>query len=175
MNSPSNASPSAALHGANLDAEPSAAETLRYAQATATQAATLYGPPNGWAPLGDVYGCLSQIDNALCGLQRKPREHVWSSDTEEHPYAPPSADAMLAEVTVEIERLVNPIDRSMIREIYNDSEADDIEHDRDTRADFLKRIRRVMQMEAARIKDLERRLSSNAGAISGKAPSGPSQ
>lgn len=49
------------------------AETcLAYAQRLATVAASHYGPPEGWKPLADLYGVLTQIDNALTGLALAP-------------------------------------------------------------------------------------------------------
>ena len=45
---------------------------LTYAKQIATYAAAFYGPPEGWMPCEDMEGVLSQIDNALTGLQRKP-------------------------------------------------------------------------------------------------------
>lgn len=41
---------------------------LEYAQSLARAAAEKYGPPRGWRPLPDLMGALSQIDNALTGL-----------------------------------------------------------------------------------------------------------
>jgi hypothetical protein len=43
-------------------------DVLAYAQQLATVAASHYGPPPGWKPLDDLWGVLSQIDNALTGL-----------------------------------------------------------------------------------------------------------
>lgn len=45
---------------------------LRYAQAVAIAAASKLCAPGEWRPFGDVTGCLSQIDNALSGLERRP-------------------------------------------------------------------------------------------------------
>lgn len=46
------------------------ASALAYAQSLAAAAAKHYGPPEGWKPLDDMMGALSQIDNALTGLSR---------------------------------------------------------------------------------------------------------
>lgn len=51
-----------------------ASDDLAYAQRLATYAASLYGPPDGWKPLDEMQGVLSQIDNALTGLV--PREDL---------------------------------------------------------------------------------------------------
>lgn len=48
-------------------------DTLKYAQQLATVAAQKVGCVEGWRPLNDVYGCLTQIDNALTGLTAHDR------------------------------------------------------------------------------------------------------
>lgn len=48
------------------------ARELEYAQSLATFAAGKFGPPEGWKPLDDMMGVLSQIDNALTGLFAAP-------------------------------------------------------------------------------------------------------
>lgn len=52
----------------NKEGGPTEAETLAYAQQVATYAAKRAGCIPEWRPLGDVYGCLTQIDNSLTGL-----------------------------------------------------------------------------------------------------------
>jgi len=47
-------------------------DDLEYAQRLATFAAGKFGPPDGWKPLDDMWGVLSQIDNALTGLVAAP-------------------------------------------------------------------------------------------------------
>ena len=46
---------------------------LQYAQQVATFAAKRVGCVDEWRPLGDVYGCLTQIDNCLTGLTATPQ------------------------------------------------------------------------------------------------------
>lgn len=49
-------------------------------------AKTFYPEVTQFRPFDELRSLVSQIDNMVCGLQRKPCEHVWSSDTEDHPY-----------------------------------------------------------------------------------------
>jgi len=58
--------------GASAPSEPpwDGGEALVYAQRLATVAAGHFGPPEGWKPLPDIMGVLSQIDNSLTGLTR---------------------------------------------------------------------------------------------------------